>query len=649
MNCCRQAHCGFFVKVHTVFDMAELLMGRKEENKSVINLSYLEKFYQDIAPYNPRFIEERGSVLAEIRSKPKHVFPVVDSESDSGLMVPFTIKRAITWHISDAFGRFAGKNKDSSVWESFTCLIGLIQKEFSKTLGETQPIAPILFRYAFDISLSVPVHLETIGGRSLQLPLIVALCREIAEQSQEGSGFLKGPVFSSGELCERSVCPGSLLPVNKIIQKAQGFVREYGPRRSAILPRCHQTDMEKAGVDKFFSSIIYIASVSELVEKIPGLKTSLLALPHITEMNRLIQEMQRRRTALNFGDAALFQNWLKGFPGNSGISDYHRVQIHLAEMQLLNSQGYVLSAAKVATQITKSFYISRSEKGLSLGRESCLQFQTEQANNALARLDAEEAISFLDEHLKHLNDVAPALRAHFQATYGRSLYFLGKVDEAQYFYKQAIATADFGNTDYSGQYRNYLVHTWLRKAETAYGVEKDTFLEEAERLLTESERSFAPRTTEIAFKSHALFCERLHTQIAWLRREAYEPTVAESSPYQQVLIYMYFNCARNKAHPLETRLAYCERIRHPRSSRVVGKADQINHVTFLRGITRLYYHALQDDQEELARWRKGLLRTSVLLKRNDFPGWHTLFATHLPCSRINVDDIEKLAEAVPFF
>lgn len=621
-----------------------------QEPEGVSDLSYQEKFFQLLAPYNSKFAGEKSYTQIQHLPVPKHIFPVVDAQKTSGLMVPFIIKPAVTWHISDAFGRFAGKEKDSSVWDSFVSLIHLIQNKFCEKLGEDQPIAPILFRYAFDISLSVPVHMEVIAGKSLQLPLIVALCREIAEQGQEQCDPLEGPIFCSGQLLEQGKCAGQLFQVNNIIEKAAGFVREYGSGYRAILPLCHKTEMDEIKAEQnLFSKIYYLKSIEDLLDKVPGLKESLQALPHITEMNRLIQEMQSHRTSLNFEDAALFQQWLKISPSKSKISTYYRVHILLSEMQLLNSKGHPLAAQKVATQINKKIALSRIGSSLPLGRDCKLQFHIENARSALACLNIEGARESLESQLDYLDTVSPVLRAHFQATYGRYFHFAGQIDKARYYYEEAIATADFGNTDYSGQYRNYLIHTLLKQAEQSDGAKKQNVLTQAKSLLVEAETHYMPRTTKVAENNHILFCKRLHSQIAWLRRERYTPTTNTDSPYKQARLYLYFNCARNSAHSLEERIDYCRRIatRVDRVARV--KADVLNYVDFLRGISRMYYHALLEDQKGVASWREYLLGNSLLLKRNGFPHWHTLLARHMPFSEINVVAIEKLVKSIPYF
>lgn len=163
--------------------------------------------------------------------------------------------------------------------------------------------------------LLCPIHLDLIGGESLQLPFLIAVLRALCvNRSFDGQEFIpfgNSPVFASAIIDLEN---GSLGPVERLHEKLAGFIRELGENRPAVLTReqietlraNYPHDLEKVQVHQADS----LTELLFLVECKRALLDHAMTAYHPSMNERLLNMIHTRACAIDFSDAQAISRWM---------------------------------------------------------------------------------------------------------------------------------------------------------------------------------------------------------------------------------------------------------------------------------------------------------------------------------------------------
>ncbi|HRZ83439.1 MAG TPA: hypothetical protein P5069_13360, partial [Candidatus Hydrogenedentes bacterium] len=190
---------------------------------------------------------------------------------------------------------------------------------------------------SLDISLTCPVHLDMISGKSLKLPLALAILREQVALKHRDADFLgAGPVFCTGNLTQDCLTGA----VDKIPEKAEGFLRECGTGHPAVLPKANADDLKD--LTSSFSTVYYIGSLAELARRLPVLSETLREGPDAMELDALVRRLDERHLSRDFAEVGIVADWaLKG-----NIPDYYRGRMDYFTARCLTHKGFIIPSAK---------------------------------------------------------------------------------------------------------------------------------------------------------------------------------------------------------------------------------------------------------------------------------------------------------------
>lgn len=276
-------------------------------------------------------------------SAPRHVFPVYLSRYDLGMVVPLQVEPSDEWSVSDAFGTFAFEGAPRTPIAGLMGILGCVEAAWRIAHGESLPLR---WRRAFTLSIGCPLHFRAIGGRSLELPLLLALLRELAAprfSAAKAASFPFGDyaVFASGKI----VGDGSFGEVRQLVRKLEAFVRETPGTHQAVLTSAQIRELEDSprGRDLLGRIGVHCAdSVVKLIELEPlaaGL-SQLAGPPHPTEIDALVRAMDRLGRSVRFDDAAAISGWLLPH----AASDHYRIQLRSHAAMMLLHRGRYLEA-----------------------------------------------------------------------------------------------------------------------------------------------------------------------------------------------------------------------------------------------------------------------------------------------------------------
>ena len=583
-------------------------------------------------------IAKKIGVSAElIRTKPVfHAFPVYQEMLDEGFMVPLEIMQTEDWQISDAFGTFGYANK-KTVKEAFEDFLKSLEKAWAQT--HKGQILPLRWRKSFVISLQGYFHYNAIGGKSLQVPLAVAILRSFSEKlstahSSRKMPFGDQPVFSTGTLDLKT---GNFGWVGKVDKKLEAFVREYGEGLPAVLTGAQIEDLknnlllEKVQLHKA-DNIKELLSLDQLK---PALD-ELCQPPAPTEIDRLMELMFRLRRSIRFGDMADIIKWLRPnikspvyqfqLDRNLGLTAAHRGDFLTAKL-LLDEAGQLIN--------THSQWFGISD---------IIDMTTAWCTVVIDACAPELAEHWLERAQAHIEQARAADRVKFWGTRCQLYRLTGEWDKAIDAGRKSVEYADMSLAGEAGQDRNYLIHALITRAKHRDET-RDGDLAEAEMLLEESMNPYAPVEKR---ESHLGFCLHLEAEIARLKGVEFTPPEKPpwSGDWGHPWLFVLLSCARNQKKSAQRRNEYAKKlVEFSGNLRKKMKGDSLFEL--LDAVYDVFYHAMQEQTVDA-----GLKRIEVWcenIKTKGFPGWFNRLTPYIKAIRSapgEMGPVETLCDAV---
>lgn len=467
-----------------------------------------------------------------------HVFPVYSEECKTGFMIPLEISRAknSVWHVSDAFGRFSRNGEDGDPGQMVEELLELVE-------GHWKQETPLLIHARRPLSLSIacPVHMDAIGGESLQVPLLVALLRAaIGENGPLPWG--DGPVFSSGKVDARGV----FQDICHLPEKLTGFVREYGKERPAVLTDAQREDLKRDVPESLDKVLVLTAnSISELLsldELGKELKDFAGKSPELPEIPGLAQEMGRLERSRQGKKAKRLAKWvLPHVTGNPVLRFpflYHKALSACHE-------GRYRDVAPEFDTIRKLLIEKHPD---NFGVNDRIRLAAGWATEAFDNCDDNPALSELFEKLEEqLPFAAMEERARF---WGARSQFLRMGDDhkgADEAARKAVDFAKAADPRETGRDRNYLVHALLRQAAILIPAHRKPLLCKAD---LELEQSVKEDTSNI----HQAFCEYYRGEIERLSGKTWKPVPDMLKDQEHPKSFAWISAARNAENSKDDRI-----------------------------------------------------------------------------------------------
>lgn len=570
----------------------------------------------------------------------RHVFPVVLSRYGVGMLVPLFIVRAATWEASDAFASFQFGSATQSPMQGLEKLLKIIERcwaEFGRGA------LPLRWRTAFAISIGCPVHFEAIGGQSLQLPLVLALLREICTidfgvNAPSRVPFGDGPVFSTGTITET----GSIGEVHAVEKKLEAFVREAGSGTVAVLTQKQYEYLSSRprGIELLARVDWKIAnSISELLknEELRQPLETLTGPPHPTEIDSLLTEIQKLNRNIGFRDAAAISGWLlphvKDAPYrwellmHSGLNLLHRGEYRGAEIYLGELEQMV------------------RERPAFLGVDACAMAAAALASLLFDKAEPLRGLALLESVIPAVELCSVAARTRVFGEYCQLLRSVKRHDEAVKTGEEAFRLAKAGLASEAGRDLNYLIHALLRRAGASSGMAASD-LSRARALLLESQSAWAPKNDLNMRAAHLGFCQHYEAELARLSAVPYTPAEAPSwtGDWGHSRLFVLLSAARNKNNALALRLQCAEQlVAASREFSRFGPLFQLLTCVYEIYDAHICSREIASTVDTLESWCR---KTAM----DGAPGWENLLGPVLK-SRSGMQEarwIEELCDAVPY-
>jgi len=612
--------------------------------------AWISYFLASVRFDNPKLIQQyaHGALASAIppRSAPAHVIPVYVAPLDTGIMVSMQFVPARKWRVSDAFGRFDFEGCISPQ-DGFDHLMVLMERYFAESLRKPTPLR---WRQAFDIALGCPVHIETLDGNSLQLPLALAVVRALGKHPETGDLPLgNGPVFSSGEVTE---C-GQIGRVEHLAKKAEGFLREYGKGHPAVLPKANESDFAQVTKDGF-SNVRFVNCVGELLNIDRKLKSLISAPPKRAELDVLLNVLKRKHLTRDLVSHGALIDWLAQM--KAGLPEPYQYRIVIEKAYSLARRGWAIEPLAL---LSRARNILSSTSGCSskgncsqcIGIEDKLHLGSLWVSAACNGGDCREVEAYLASLEPLLCHASAASLSEYWGNRSRAAHFNGDFSQAVQCARQAVACADRGAVAYSGQNRNFLCRMLLLRAEHMVGCNQKRTLEEATKLLKASRGRHMPLA---APKEHALFCSRLELHCARMEGISVDPPAPLQRTEKLTLpkLYCSLEYVRNAYNLIDNRRTV-SRMLTENSATLPSRRLTRDHLTrdvLLRLIAGAYGSVLLENWNLLGDTLEIGLQFCELMRRNNLPGWHTRLANLLLAAKKSRSEacLEAVCQATPF-
>lgn len=617
------------------YRITRFLMNPEYTHTLLGNPSRVQKFFADLNEF-PEF-SKCPNVTPVF-----HVFPVYSTELDIGLMVPLEMAPGEEWHISDAFGTFGFKNPSHKrLLQVFNELLERIEKAWL----ERHPgrVLPLRWRRAFSLRLLCPVHVNTIEGESLQVPLVIALLRAISERpaTKEAEALLpfgNVPLFATGTLQPDN----TFGPIESLERKLEAFIREYGEGLPTILTAHQIQGLEATNQGKGLLRAVRVHQADNLQQlfELPELEEALERLgeaPHPTEIDQLLDSMKRMQQGIRFNDVEAMSQWL--LP--SITSPVYRFQlvrqvglIFAHRGQFSQAQAWFDQSAEILSQ--HPHWFSVIEK---------IQLATARGTFAFDACDASLAEPSIRTAQSELSYAPAAEKARFWGTCCQLSHLSGQLNEAVEAGRQSVSYTDQALASEGGRDRNYLVHALLARARSN-PITKAGDLAEAAEILRQSQNEWAPLGNARARQAHLGFCLHYEAEIARLQDRPFYPPEAPpwSGTWGHPWMFVLLSCARNPQHSEEKRVHYARRLvafaeslaRHP---------DSLFRM-FL-AVYRIYTGALLGESLDVPLG--DLIAWCRRLEQRGFPGWQRRLGPYIDAiSMRQPESVEALCDAIPY-
>lgn len=553
---------------------------------------------------------------------PRHVIPVFSGYAQAGLMVPVQCLSAQDWRVSDAFGRMGMTGQPTpsrALGELLNWLEGAVE-------GAAGRRPPFRWRSALDITLGCPVHIEAIAGTSLQLPLLIALLRELTA-IPAGPGvtprmaFGFDAVFASGEV---NWSTGDLVDVDDVVEKLTGFLREYGDGLAAVLLPEQLARVKEAGLAQRIQPhlVSTITDLLRLEEWEAGIAHACRA-PHITEIDSFLELVSKLHRSVRFGDGKAVCLWM----GAAVKDGYYRYRIDgelgMCELHAGNFEGAwaYLETLRKAVEGNAN-YLGVDDRANALARIA----------SALLDLgEAEYGVQLL-EGTPPLEQCSIAARVRVCGARSQLFRAMGEYDEAIVAGEAAVQWARAGLARDTGQDMNYLIHALLRRNAAGDA-------ERAEELLGESKTVWRPPDRPA---THLTFCLHYEAELARLRKQRFEPP---AEPYATGIwshgyAFALLACGRNPAHTVAERIAFLDRASAFRAGR--DPLFELFAIVYRMHKAALEGASIMGMVEETAEWCGKRSAAGA-------PGWSRALGPLLAEATPAEQWVEVLTERIPYF
>lgn len=568
---------------------------------------------------------------------PQHVFPVHEQSTDQGYVIPLAINPADTWQVSDAFGTFAESGRTDPT-DNLLALLGQVEDAWERANGV---ILPVRWSCAYSLRLSCPVHFELFEGRSLQMPLLIALLRVLASSSarlleDQELPLGPGPVFATG-----TVEPdGRFGWVQNLKAKLNGFLREMGAGRAAVLTSAQRRELTFSCPELLEQvQIIPADTLTELLGCAPiekGLRTlckrydplsNELLLNRMTHLAHRIEFREMHRLAIwalsNVkGPCHRFQ-----FSCHAALQYFHqgrflqgRQHLQLA-IQLFDAHTDLFGVDDWARLLTVMGVLAIDAHDASTAAEITGRLE----HYPLAYLSGQQRLRVLGtlcQLHRHFGNHEPSIEA------GR----------------EAVSLADAIHAHDADRTRNYLAHALIDLHRENRNV-SGHLLEEARHLVDTSQRIGSSRTNSTARLIHLGFCSHLHAEIARLADQPFEPgEPCWQGAWAHPWMFTLLSCARNPRNDPSLR-------RHCLDSLLEHSAEALQQhgQTSLFGLLHAVYqcYAAISRGEDSTSARQAVIDWCITLAAAGFSGWQQHLAAFLE-SEISPEGAEALCNAIRY-
>ncbi len=586
-------------------------------------------------------LEEPGAQAAiPSIAVPDHVIPVHCGVLNAGMMVPLAIGPADDWELPEGFESFAASN-DCSLPSRVGGFLELLRR-IEDALGQWH-CSPICLRWrkAFSVRIVCPIHLAALSGRSLEVPLVVALLRAFSESPSTGDApatlpFGNTPVFATGTLEE----DGAFGPVDAVTGKLAGFLREYGPGRPAILTACQQRELEIAGLlDEV--EVFSADRLSDLffLEPFASRLRQLAEPPLEVERDMLLGLFDRLQRSLRFHDTQNAAAWLR----SGSPSPFYAFRACTKEAETLLHRGMLAEARPLLERSDREIdsnprLFGANERAMLAALWGSLDFDACDPEAGLAKLEKITGSEVFAQ-------VSPSCRVQLLGTASQLHRSKENWDRAVAFGEQAVALAELTLASEAGRDRNYLIHALLKRTQSMPQCNGDD-LRRSARLLDESRTTWSPAHGEAARRSHFGFCLHYEAEIHRLSGEPFAPPA--EPPWQghwgHPWMFVLLSTARNQANTRgtrETAIASLVEFAATEAGRAPGSLLEM----FLHVYTA-YEEACSGCEpsgalDRLALWCEGL-------RQKGFSGWQTRLLPIVERIGRESTAIEELCDAIPY-
>ena len=569
-------------------------------------------------------------------SLPRHVFPISLPEYVVAMLVPLHFRAAEEWSAPDVL---AGLGPDSPV-DGLMRLLGVVEQTWMRHASH-RPL-PLRWRRPFAVSADCHVHFHRIDERSFELPLLIALLRELCAspvpfQTTRQMPFGDGPVFASGSIRD----DGNIGGAGALLLKLEAFVREAPPNSPAVLTPDQNASLRDSPVGRELLDRIQLVTAPDIAHLLDldvfhdGLEL-FTGGPRPGELDELLSNMDRLVRSVRFVDAAAIAEWLEPHV----TSPCYRARL------LMHASAALLHAGRNRQADVYSRQIREVIVSPDLGSEQRVRAAALLASQSVDDADPEEGLELLSQVEPELQWCSAATRAPLLGSKSRLLRALEHWDDAVEAAESAVDLAMRAAAHEAGIDINFLVHALLRRATTVRRSKKGD-LARAERLLDESETEWAPVDDANRHAAHLGFCLHLRAEWARVSRRPCEPAAAPawSGAWGHARLFELLACARNYANYRETRLHYAREL--------VAAVDDFCHDSgtglfpMLRLVYRVYQRVLENspfesELQELAAWCEQQADLGA-------PGWKRRLGSFCrpPTRRDETRWAEKLCDAIP--
>ncbi len=562
----------------------------------------------------------------------QHCIPLWCAPLGTGMVAPLDATDAEDWEVTDAFGAFGlGEDRGAT---PLTAFLGLVDRLAEVWHEETGQVLPLRWRRALSIRLLCPIHVDAIGGRSWEVPLILAVLRAACRTRDTRHEparlpWSDRPVFATGTLEPDD----SFGPVGAVEPKLAAFVREYGEGLTAILT-AHQVEELKG------SAVLEAVRVEEADDlaallRLPPLADGLQRLcgaPHRTEIDGMLELMDGLARHVRFDDADAVTRWL--LPHVS--EPLYRARLlryagasHLHAGRMVAAAGPLIEAGEQHRRHPECFGAGDRAFHAALI-----------ASHSIDAGDPRKSIAALESCIEDLAVTPPPDRVRVLGSLCQVMRACHRHDDAVRWGERAVQEADRSLASEGGRSRNYLVHALLARARSE-GAESD--LSRAERLLGESVGPWAPVASVGARRSHMGFCLHYEAELARLRDAPFEPPPEPpwTGRWGHAWLFVLLACARNRSHAHASRRSFATQL--VEACPIEG-CEPTSLFVLLGTVYRALHASIEGRSERaIDSVLVGVDTWCRELEKLGYPGWRERLSPLLA-----PDSVDALCDAIPY-